>query len=244
MILTMQTGVALSERWSALLGSTGGRYSVAVLAVGAAWLVRATVLTDAASRSPFLAFGLAVLITALAAGFGPGLLATLMSSAIAVLFYLPPELALAIHDPFDGLQLGFFVGEGVAAACAGGLIRGAAETRGRRSSRDRLAALLQKVQPPRDHHLGHVDQPVEAPTEREREIAQLLALGYSNEEMAAALFISVNTVKSHLKSLYGKLGARSRTDAVVRCIALGLLDSAARGDARGDSDTSQSGQVG
>jgi DNA-binding NarL/FixJ family response regulator len=48
-------------------------------------------------------------------------------------------------------------------------------------------------------------------TEREREIAELVAHGRSNKEIAAALFLSEKTVGNALTSIYAKLGVRSRT---------------------------------
>lgn len=51
-------------------------------------------------------------------------------------------------------------------------------------------------------------------TRRERQVAQLLVSGYANKEIAAALRLADITVRLHLRSLYSKLGARSRTDAV------------------------------
>jgi DNA-binding CsgD family transcriptional regulator len=201
------------------------RYGVAVVVVGAAWLLRSLVLTQAIDRSPFLAFGFAVLASALIGGFGPGLLAVVLSAIIAAFFYLPPELALAVHDPFDGVQLGFFVAEGLAAATAGGLAHRAAAPGGPEASA-RLARLIERAERARGGTARRPSRPIESLTERELEVARLLALGYSNEEIAAALFVSVNTVKSHLKSLYGKLGARSRTEAVARCIEAQLLTPA------------------
>jgi len=53
-------------------------------------------------------------------------------------------------------------------------------------------------------------------TERESEVAAFLAAGVSNQEIADALFISVHTVKSHLKAIFQKTGAVSRTQAVAR----------------------------
>jgi DNA-binding NarL/FixJ family response regulator len=52
-------------------------------------------------------------------------------------------------------------------------------------------------------------------TEREREILRLLAQGRSNQEIGGALVISVGTVKNHVSSILGKLGARDRTQAVI-----------------------------
>lgn len=53
-------------------------------------------------------------------------------------------------------------------------------------------------------------------TERESEVAAFLAAGLSNQEIADALFISVHTVKSHLKSIFQKTSVVSRTQAVAR----------------------------
>ena len=53
---------------------------------------------------------------------------------------------------------------------------------------------------------------------------RLLASGRSNAELAAELFVEQSTVKTHLIHLYGKLGVRSRTQAVAYARALGLLD--------------------
>jgi DNA-binding NarL/FixJ family response regulator len=51
-------------------------------------------------------------------------------------------------------------------------------------------------------------------TERERQVLQLAAEGLANKQIASRLEISENTVKFHLSSLYAKLGATSRTEAV------------------------------
>ena len=47
-------------------------------------------------------------------------------------------------------------------------------------------------------------------------------------EMAEALYLSANTIKSHIRAIYRKLGVNTREDAVARAVALGLLDEAAR----------------
>ena len=52
-------------------------------------------------------------------------------------------------------------------------------------------------------------------TDRELAVLQLLPSMMSNEQIARELFVSVNTVKVHLKSLYRKLGVSSRREAVM-----------------------------
>lgn len=64
----------------------------------------------------------------------------------------------------------------------------------------------------------------EALTEREQEILRLIARGYSNREIAAALYISENTVKTHISNLFAKLDVRDRTEAVTKALRLGWLD--------------------
>ena len=60
-------------------------------------------------------------------------------------------------------------------------------------------------------------------TRREFEILTLVARGFSNREIAAQLFVSENTVKTHCARLFDKLGAARRTQAVQRGKELGLL---------------------
>jgi two-component system nitrate/nitrite response regulator NarL len=65
--------------------------------------------------------------------------------------------------------------------------------------------------------------PVDALTPRELEVLRLLAEGLPNKLIADRLHISEHTVKFHVNALMGKLGAQSRTEAVVRATRLGLL---------------------
>ncbi len=60
-------------------------------------------------------------------------------------------------------------------------------------------------------------------TERETEILDLLARGEANKEIAHFLQISENTVKTHLRSILGKLQARSRTEAVTVALRRGII---------------------
>jgi len=74
-----------------------------------------------------------------------------------------------------------------------------------------------------------VDRPssalVEPLSERELEVLQLITEGLTNREIASRLFLALNTVKAHTRNIYGKLGVRSRTQAVARARALGVLPS-------------------
>jgi LuxR family maltose regulon positive regulatory protein len=64
---------------------------------------------------------------------------------------------------------------------------------------------------------------VEPLSERELEILQLLAEGYTNREIGERLYISLSTVKGHISNINGKLFARNRTEAVARARQLGIL---------------------
>ncbi len=68
--------------------------------------------------------------------------------------------------------------------------------------------------------LGHLDEEL---TDRELSILRALVGSASNREIGNSLFLSVNTVKGYIKSLYRKLGAASRADAVERGRSLGLI---------------------
>lgn len=66
-------------------------------------------------------------------------------------------------------------------------------------------------------------EPIEALTPRELQVLQLVARGLANKAIAQELSISDHTVKFHVNSILAKLGAQSRTDAVVRAMRLGLV---------------------
>jgi DNA-binding NarL/FixJ family response regulator len=61
-------------------------------------------------------------------------------------------------------------------------------------------------------------------TARERQVLQMISAGLTNVEIAAELKLSPNTVKEHASSMFRKLGARNRADAVQRAQRLGVLN--------------------
>ena len=68
------------------------------------------------------------------------------------------------------------------------------------------------------------DQAAETLTERELEVLQHLSFGYSNREIGQRLFISADTVKTHLEHIYQKLGATDRTAAVAEAMRRRLIE--------------------
>jgi ATP/maltotriose-dependent transcriptional regulator MalT len=98
---------------------------------------------------------------------------------------------------------------------------------------DRLAAealaLLAKVAVVRvgSHEPGALRHPLQRPaeplTDREMMVLRYLPSQLSNIEIAQVLYLSVNTVKTHLRNIYRKLDVERRRDAVVRAREMDLL---------------------
>ncbi len=66
-------------------------------------------------------------------------------------------------------------------------------------------------------------------SDREIAVLQLAGQGLTQREIADQLFVSYNTVKSHLRTTYRKLGATSRDEALARFAALRPEDGSGRG---------------
>ncbi|MFI1645380.1 response regulator [Streptomyces avidinii] len=89
----------------------------------------------------------------------------------------------------------------------------------RRLIADFVRAPSAPAAPPRER----TAQPLAGITEREREVLTLVGRGRSNSEIAAELFISAATAKSHLSRLFTKLGARDRVQLVITAYEMGLV---------------------
>ncbi len=74
--------------------------------------------------------------------------------------------------------------------------------------------------------IKHVNSPknlIEPLSDRELEVLRLLCAGLTNKQITDELFISTNTVKTHLKNIYGKLSVHSRSSAILKAQELDLL---------------------
>jgi DNA-binding CsgD family transcriptional regulator len=83
-----------------------------------------------------------------------------------------------------------------------------------------MSALLRRPTP---IELSGLDAGTEAVTQREMDVLQCIAQGLANKQIAISLGISEHTVKFHLSSLYAKLGATNRTEAVRIGMQRGLV---------------------
>ncbi len=75
----------------------------------------------------------------------------------------------------------------------------------------------------RDAPDGNEAAPVRL-TSTEAQVMRLLAEGKTNRAIAREMFISINTVKTHVRAIFQKLGVNTRGCAVTRAIVTGLID--------------------
>jgi LuxR family maltose regulon positive regulatory protein len=126
------------------------------------------------------------------------------------------DAALSLAEPEGYVRV--FAEQG--APLAGLLRQAAAEGIGAAS---RLLTALSTSHALPSGHGGPPSPLIEPLSARELEVLQLIADGFSNREIAEKLVLAVTTVKKHASNIYGKLGVRSRTEAVAHARKLDLL---------------------
>ena len=172
---------------------------------------RAGVLAVREHKADFLVLG--------AAGQGSS-----VEVARAALRLEPRPRVIALVSAADHAELGQLIAagvEGLLVRSASGDELGEAIARLRAGERYVAPALLSSLVGALSPVTERADD--SALTSRERDVLACLAQGRTNREIAHELFVGVETVKSHLSRLYGKLGARDRHDAVAQALASGLL---------------------
>jgi LuxR family transcriptional regulator, maltose regulon positive regulatory protein len=129
--------------------------------------------------------------------------------------------ALALANPGGFIRL--FVDEGVPMARL--LYEALAHGVEPASIRRLLAAfpVVEAAQTTASPLKGSESEWVEPLSARESEVLQLIAEGLTNQDVAARLYLSLHTVKVHARNIYAKLGVTSRTQAVAKGKALGIL---------------------
>ena len=144
---------------------------------------------------------------------GVGTLVTALVSATESGVPPSPEVVAAIPASADWLAEGLRQPVGQACAASVGAAHACTLRIPRVGGRPALT----------DRQEWHADAPVEALSARERDVLRRLAQMMTTEEIAADLYLSVNTVKTHLKGVYRKLAVTRRSAAVRRARELELL---------------------
>ena len=124
------------------------------------------------------------------------------------------ERALTMAEPEGYIRI--FVDEGAAVAS---ILQRLAKTDYIRSLLEAFPALERPAS-----KSSPADGLIESLSERELEVLRLLARGLKYAEIAEQLFVSVNTVRFHIKSLYGKLSVDKQAKAIERARELGLIE--------------------
>jgi len=139
--------------------------------------------------------------------------------------------------PANGTRLLILIAESVPASLMAEVMAGEASVVTDAVSRDQLVSALRAVAGglmvrnratvpsavPVRARASPTDDQSDALTPREHDILRLLGDGLANRDIAEALGLSDHTVKFHLRSIFAKLGAHSRTEAVSAAVRRGLL---------------------
>ena len=190
------------------------------------------VLPENGGTGTYVTASTAIVVAAVTAGLFAGLLAVVMSGMVVVYLHLPPIGVLHVDRVEELTGLALFVGGGLVVSTVGSIARQGLSTHAQSRSAATRAIVepaesapssLLGVRPLSRLRPAPVETLVEPLTTREVEVLEALAAGMSNEDIATSLYISVNTVKTHLKNVYGKLQVASRTQAVARAAELGVI---------------------
>jgi DNA-binding CsgD family transcriptional regulator len=207
--------------------------------VTTAFGLQALVLPEAGGAGTYATASAAIVLAAAASGLAAGLLAVALACAVVAYAHLPPLSQLHIDRVDELLSLAMFAGAGFVVAAVGALARrslplpvrsGQVEPPVAGKSVDSLPSTVPVAKPRVPPLPGRGKALVQSLTTREVEVLKWLAAGKSNEDIAASLYLSVNTVKTHLKNVYGKLGVKNRTQAAARAQELGIIDAPGRND--------------
>jgi len=127
---------------------------------------------------------------------------------------VPLEHALALAEPEGYIRI--FTNEGVPMA------RLLSNTASKGIMTDYIGKLLAVNEVPSSSSstAGNLVEPL---SQREQEVLQLVARGFSNREISERLYLALTTVKGHNSNIFGKLQVKSRTEAIVRARELGLI---------------------
>lgn len=204
--------------------------ATAVITVGAAFSILEVILPVAGGTGTYATASAAIVIAVALSGLKAGLLAALVAVSLAAYLHLPPLTALHVDRQDEILGLVLFAGNSVVVAVVASMLRH--RTLAPQRSATRPGRAMRPAEPahsePVPAHPPMATPSSTAPlveplTERETEVLELVAAGLSNRQIAARLFVSDNTVKTHLKSIHGKLGVSSRTQAVIKGLHLRLI---------------------
>lgn len=139
-----------------------------------------------------------------------------------------PQIGVIVLTNYDDDR---YVFEGVEAGASGYLLKDISSDelseaihRVARGESLMAPSVLRKVLDEFAHRAEESELPHEGLTPRELEVLQALAQGLKNEEIAKELFITGKTVKSHLGSIFSKLGVNDRTQAILYAIKHKLVD--------------------
>ena len=209
-----------------------GTRSIRALTIGMAatlpLFAGSVLLPPAAGMSSFMTAPAGIALVAATFGLAAGIVAVLLACSAAVVLEMAPVGEFHIERPRDATSLTLFAANGLAVAVIGSLLHGhrsrqASPAATEDASEGRVTA-IDHVRPVMlSETCGPLSLRQEPLTDRETEVLTLLATGMSNAEIGDELFISINTVKSHLKNVYGKLGVDNRTRALSTALELGVI---------------------